>query len=88
MWLLVADRSIYYHWMPLYHAHGAQDEKMEKKEKIHRCAEADTIPNNNYMGACVVYGRTVGGCEDCSFSTVVRPAYLRRRGIDPATEET
>ena len=61
---------------------------MNKREKMARCFRAPVIEKPDDEIVCRVYSRMVGNCMDCSFSSEARPVYLRRRGIDPATEET
>lgn len=45
-------------------------------EKKNRCDAITPNPRNGVPG-CVVYGRNIGGCADCAFSTLARPAVLK-----------
>jgi len=61
---------------------------MDTNEKRDRCHSVATVERESKQALCRVYARLVDDCADCSFSTRLRPRYLRRNGIDPATEET
>ena len=58
---------------------------MNTTEKKQRCNAAwdmayAKIPEYSLATPmCKVYGRNIGGCEDCAFSTTCRPMYLRTR---------
>ena len=53
---------------------------MDNDEKHRRCINAPMIQGKGAL-YCKVYGRTVGSCEDCAFSTSVRPWHLQSREI-------
>jgi hypothetical protein len=53
---------------------------MDDNEKFSRCINAPMIHGKDAL-YCVVYGRTVGSCEDCAFSTSARPLQLQGRAM-------
>ena len=60
---------------------------MNITEKKRRCVAAGDIAYAKIPAysletpMCKVYGRNIGGCDDCAFSTTCRPIYLRKRDI-------
>lgn len=60
---------------------------MNTTEKERRCTVAWEIAYGKIPAysletpMCKVYGRNIGGCDDCAFSTTCRPIYLRERDI-------
>jgi hypothetical protein len=60
---------------------------MNPTEKERRCVAAWDIAYAKIPAysletpMCKVYGRNVGHCEDCAFSTTIRPMYLRERDM-------
>ena len=51
---------------------------MDNDEKISQCRKAHMIRGRGYW-YCKVYGRTVGCCRDCAFSTIARPLHIQGR---------